>query len=718
MERLLDRVCERTGLGRVSVGGCVRLLDDGNTIPFIARYRKEATGALDEVQIRAVEEAWREYRETEARKKTILETIDKAGKLTGDLRRRIESCLDRNELEDMYLPFKPRKSTRADKARKAGLEPLAEMILGRRPAPSDRSGTVNGFVNPDLGVATFEEALAGAEDIVSDLVSANGEARAAVRDLAFRSGAISARRKRGASPEADTFSHYFEYREPVRTVASHRFLAVRRGEAQGGLVVSVSVDDARGIQLASRPFLGRVPHAYREDFEAAVTEAWDRLLWPSMDREVLSRVEKWAHREAVSVFENNLRSLLMEPPLTGRRVLGVDPGFRNGCKMACVDATGRVLQTATIYPHEPRGDREGARRIIVDMVTRHRLDVLAVGDGTAHRETLTFLESIEWPDDVKIESVSEAGASVYSASEVAGRELPGMDVTLRGAVSIARRLQDPLAELVKIDPRSIGVGQYQHDVDQKMLERGLDAVVEECVNRVGVDVNTASPSLLRHVAGIGPILAGAMVKHRDVNGPFSGRAALQKVPGLGPARFTQCGGFLRIRDGAEQLDVTGVHPERYGLVRRMVRAAGVELRSVLGHPEVVRRLADQAVDRGDAGDETIKDIFAELEKPGLDPRGIREGVRFAEGIHTIEDLETGMVLPGKVTNVTDFGLFVDIGVHRDGLVHVSRMADRPVGSPFDVARPQQAVTVLVVDVDLDRNRISLSMKPSEVGSPG
>lgn len=715
MEGMAERISGKTGIRHASVAGCLRLLDEGNTIPFIARYRKESTGSLDEVQIRAVEASWREYHEIDSRKRTILDTVEKAGKLTDELRLRIESCFDRSELEDLYLPFKPRKSTRADKARKAGLEPLALVILGRRPAPSNPAGTVRSFVNPSLGVETDADALAGARDLVSEIIATDDRARAATRELAFGSGTFTARRKRGAGTEADAFRDYFEYREPIRRIAAHRFLAVRRGEGQGALSAAVSVDVERGIGRVSGFFRSRVPDAYRGEFDAAVKEGWDRLLWPAMEREVVARIEKWAHREAVTVFENNLRSLLMEPPLTDRRVLGLDPGFRHGCKLACVDPTGRVLASATIYPHEPQRDAAHARDVLRGLVERHRANVVAVGDGTAHRETLAFLDSVEWPHELSVESVPEAGASVYSASEVAGRELPDLDVTLRGAVSIARRLQDSLAELVKIDPRSIGVGQYQHDVDQKMLGLGLDAVVEECVNRVGVDVNTASPSLLRHVAGIGPTLGRALIEYRDRHGKFENRATLTEVPGLGPSRFTQCAGFLRIRDGTEPMDSTGVHPERYGLVRNMAGEAGIPLKTILGNPAVVGRLRGLSMDTGDAGRETLDDIFAELEKPGRDPRGERTPFAFADGVNTIDDLQPDMILPGKVTNVTDFGLFVDVGVHRDGLVHVSQMADRPIRSPFEVAHPQQAVVVKVLEVDRERNRISFTMKPSLMG---
>jgi uncharacterized protein len=715
MDREIDLVVARTGLPRGGVAGCVRLLSEGNTIPFIARYRKEATGSLDETGIRRVEEALGEINALTARQKTIMAAVEKLGKLTPDLRARIEACFDREALEDLYLPYKQRKSTRADKAREAGLEPLAEMVLGVRPAPGgDRVAVARPFVAPAKGIATADDALAGARDIVADRISTDPDVRADVRDLALRAAGVVSKKKRGAGPDADAFKDWFDYGEAVRTIPAHRFLAVRRGEAAGALSVSVDVDAVRGMDLAGRRFGPRVPRIFRDDFDAALKDGWDRLLWPAIEREVLALVEERAFRQSVRVFEDNLRGLLMSPPVRGRRVLAVDPGFRNGCKCAAVDATGRVLATVTVYPHEPQRDSAGAARALATLVGRHAIDLVAVGDGTASRETIAFLGGVEWPRPVAIEPVREAGASVYSASELAVEELPDLDVTLRGAVSIARRLQDPLAELVKIDPKSIGVGQYQHDVDQGMLSAGLDAVVEECVNRVGVDANTASPALLAHVAGLGPAVAKAVVARRDRKGPFRRRADLLEVAGIGPARFTQCAGFLRIPGGDEPLDATGIHPERYDLVRRMAATAGRPVPALIGDCAAVEGLRKAAWDVPGVGRETLDDLFRELATPGRDPRGEFEAVAFAEGVRTIDDLAVGMVLEGRVTNVTDFGAFVDIGVHKDGLVHVSRMADRPVRSPMDVVRPQVRVRVKVIEVDKARGRISLSMRPSDL----
>jgi len=689
-------------------------LKEGNTIPFIARYRKEATGALDETQLRSVEQTWREIRELSDRKQTILATIEKLGKLTPELRRRIESCWDKLLLEDLYLPFKPKKHTRAETARKAGLEPLAMMILGRVPVEGRGFEIAQRFVDPGTGVNNADEALAGARDIVAEIVTSDPAVRSATREFALKSASIVSRRKRGSSDEAEAFKDYFAHEEPARRIPAHRFLAIVRGENQGALSLRISVDDARGQGIVKRGFAGSVPSLFRREFHEAVEDGWKRLLRPAVKRELLSIIKERSDRASVGVFEGNLRSLLMEPPARGRRVLGLDPGFRSGCKLACIDETGRVLGTSTIYPHPPQKRDRQAVHAILALAERHRLDVVAVGDGTAHRETMRLLKGASLPASVEVVGVREAGASVYSASPLAVEELPDLDVTLRGAVSIARRYQDPLAELVKIDPKSLGVGQYQHDVEQSLLAAGLEAVIQECVNRVGVEVNTASASLLEHVAGIGRGLAKNIVSRREGEGPFSSRQQLLDVSGMGPARFTQCAGFLRIPQGTCPLDRTGIHPEQYGFVAKVARTLGLEVADLIENSEAVRRLRDTPASGTEVGRETLHDILAELEKPGRDPRGEREEFRFAEGIETVDDLMPGMSLPGRVTSITDFGAFVDIGVHRDGLVHVSQMADRRVASPFEVCRPQQVVRVKVLNVDRKRCRISLTMKPSEV----
>ena len=708
-------VAGRTGLAEKSVAGCLRLLEEGNTLPFIARYRKEATGCLDEVQIRAVEGALKEFKELVARKKTILGTIEEQGKLTDALRQKIEACWDKVELEDIYLPYKPKKRTRAQVAREAGLEPLALMILGMRQFSGNVAEVVKGFVDADKGIGSVEEALAGARDIVAETVTNSVSIRGQVRQLARRTAMLVSDRKRGADDETvQLFQDYLGREERLAHIPAHRFLAVMRGEEKGALSVKVTVDEQRALDYMVRPLERRVAQAFRDEFMAAVEDGFKRLLWPSISRELLGEVKARSDEGSVKVFEGNLRSVLMAPPAGQQVVMGVDPGFRTGCKVAVLGRTGEVLATVTVYPNPPQNAAAEAKRRLEQVVGRHPVQFVAVGDGTAHRETMRFLESVQWPGKVQVVPVSEAGASVYSASVLAGEELPGMDVSMRGAVSIARRFQDPLAELVKIDPKSIGVGQYQHDIDQKMLAGGLEGVVEECVNRVGVELNSASPALLSRVAGIGAKLAGAIVEFRRESGRFASRAQLHKVAGMGPARFTQCAGFLRVRDAKEPLDRTAVHPESYGVVKRLVRQMGGSLADLMENADARNRFRDMAVNQTELGRETLKDILEELEKPGRDPRGEFRTFSFKEGVENVVDLRVGMVLPGKVTNITDFGAFVDIGVHRDGLVHISKLADRRVNSPFDVCRPGMEVQVKVVEVDVRRNRISLTMRPSDM----
>ena len=697
-----------------AVSGCLQLLDEGNTIPFIARYRKEQTGSLDEVQIRAVEDAYTKLKELEARRQTVLKTIADLGKLTDELRRQIELCTDRQQLEDLYQPYKPSRKTRAAKAREAGLEPLAEMMQGKRRADGPRMALARRFIAPDKGVKTADDALAGARDIVAEEVISQPASRGEVRQFAARTAKIMSRKKRGSGDDAEIFRDYHDHDEQLNRIPSHRFLAIQRGEQAGALSVSLDVDADRGLSMVRRDHLRKVPEVFRSDFIEAVEDGWKRLLWPAIQRELLALTKERSDRAAVAVFEKNLRSLLMDPPARGRNVLAIDPGFRNGCKMAVVDTTGKVLGTGTIYPHPPQQQRAEASQKITSLVTRHRVTVVAVGDGTAHRETMSLMQHLDLPGEVSTEAVREAGASVYSASELAGQELPDLDVTIRGAVSIARRYQDPLAELVKIDPRSIGVGQYQHDVDEKLLARGLDAVVEECVNRVGVELNTASPALLARVAGVGPKLASAIVDYREQRGAFARRQEILKVPGLGPAKFTQCGGFLRLHDGAQPLDATGIHPERYQAINKVVKQTRTTLSEIIGDKEAAQKLHPLLSVLPDLGSATITDIIEELARPGHDPRGERQEFRFAEDIHSIEDLKVGMILPGRVTSVTDFGAFIDLGVHRNGLVHISKLADRRVASPFEICQPQQSVTVRVMEVDIRRQRISLSMKQSDL----
>ena len=709
---MYQRIASITGLSAKAVQGTVKLLDEGNTVPFIARYRKEATAGLTEEDIRTVQETSKRLNELVKRRESILETIEEQGKLTADLRRRVEGCWDRQELEDLYLPYKPKKSTKAQKARDLGLEPLAHMMLGQKPLTGTVRQAAEAFVTPGK-VADWKEALAGARDIVAEEVANAPEVRGRVREMARRSAQLVSRKKRGVKDPDPQYRDYFEFQQRLGSVPAHRFMALQRGEKDGVLSLSLDLAEGRILGTLRAPFERRVPAVFLAEFELATEDSMKRLLWPAISRELLAEKKEEADRASVQVFARNLEALLMEPPRRGHVVMAVDPGFRHGCKCALVDATGRVLDIATIYPNAPQNRTDEARRVLLGLARKHGSDVIGVGDGTAHRETMRFLKESGFPEGTQILSVSEAGASVYSASPLGVQEFPDMDVSVRGAVSIARRFQDPLAELVKIEPQHLGVGQYQHDVDGKLLEESLDAVVEDCVNRVGVELNTASAPLLARVAGIGPKAAGAIVSYRDSSGAFGARSALLKVPGIGPARFEQCAGFLRIREGSEPLDATGVHPERYPWLKKAVRKAGVSLVEVLGNEDGVKALEE--VTRGDetVGDATRKDIWKELARPGHDPRGAHEQVAFADGVESIEDLREGMVLEGRVNSITDFGAFVDIGVHRDGLVHVSAMADRRVNSPFDVCRPQQVVRVVVVEIDRSRNRIGLSMKPSD-----
>ena len=709
-------VASLTGLPGHKVEGCVRLLNEGNTVPFIARYRKEITGTLDEVQIRQVAEALTLVKELTKRKETILSTIDGLGKLTDELRRQIESCWDKRKLEDLYLPYKPQKNTRADAARKAGLQPLADIILGRQACRGNKFEVASGFVNVQVGIKSADEALAGARDIVAEEVCNDSQVRSTVRDWAQKWARIATKKKTGVDEDASVFRDYFDHEEGLGRIAPHRFLAIQRGESEGALSVRIKVDDERGLGLAKKFHFDCVPPIFKGEYHDAVDDGWKRLMRPAIRRELLAMTKEWADRSSVGVFEQNLRALLMEPPARGKRTLAVDPGFRNGCKLACVDGTGKVLTSTTIYPHPPQLRRTESGAAIQALVQRHSIDVIAVGDGTAHRESMALLSDLQLPSSVEVTAVREAGASVYSASPLATQELPDMDVSLRGAVSIARRFQDPLAELVKIDPKSLGVGQYQHDVDQGLLAAGLDAVVEECVNRVGVELNTASIPLLARVAGLGPGLAARIVAHRERQGAFSSRKEVMDVSGLGQAKFTQCAGFLRIVGGREPLDSTGIHPESYGLVRTLGARLKVPVRDLLANREAVAEARKDLATAGGASGETMADILAELEKPGRDPRGQRESFSFAEGIDSPDDLVPGMSLPGRVSSITAFGAFVDIGVHRDGLVHISQLADRRVNSAFDVVQPRQIVRVKVLDVDRKRGRISLTMKPSEVDS--
>ncbi|HOU53357.1 MAG TPA: Tex family protein [Myxococcota bacterium] len=698
------------GLSSGRVAATLRLLADGNTVPFIARYRKEATGGLDEVQIRAIQQRHEALVDLERRRQTVLQSIEGQGRLTEALRDRILACGTRAALEDLYLPYRPRRRTRASVARERGLEPLAMRILSQD-LRGDPGQEARSFVDAAREVPDAEAALAGARDIVAEEVSIRADVRAVVREETRSRGILCSAAIPSKTREPTRYDSLQDARQPLSRVASHRYLAMRRGEREGVLRVRIEVDEAWLLQRILGIVGAVLQSPWHGDLVAAVEDGFRRLLVPSIENEVHREVTEWAEREAVEVFAANLRELLLAPPLGARPVIGVDPGLRTGCKVAAVDGTGRLLGHGVIFPHTGGEDR--ARADFLAMVRRHRPAAVAVGNGTAGRETEAFLrEVLETGEirDVPVVTVSEAGASVYSASDLAREEFPDLDLTVRGAIHIARRLQDPLAELVKVDPRALGVGQYQHDVDEGLLKRRLDEVVESCVNRVGVDVNTASASLLSYVSGIGPALARSIVEVRQRQGPFRNRRQLAEVPRLGPRAFEQAAGFLRVRGGDHPLDATAVHPERYPLVERMARDLGLPLAALPGNAGAVDRIDPGRYVGPEVGEPTLRDILEELKRPGRDPRETFEPLRFREDVRRLEDLVPGMVLEGVVTNVTAFGAFVDVGVHQDGLVHVSELADRFVRDPAEVVRVGQRVQVRVIAVDVPRRRVSLSRK--------
>ena len=696
-------VSERLNIAADKVKNTIELLDGGATVPFIARYRKEATGSLDEVAIGEIKELCEKLRALMLRKETIVATIEEQGKLTPELKRRIDACFDATELEDIYLPYRPKRRTRATIARERGLEPLADLIFAQK------GGNVKGvavkYINKD--VPTADDAIAGACDIIAERVAEDETARTAVRRLFARRGVIVSKVVKGKEADGIKYSDYYEWSEPVARVTSHRLLAMMRGEEEGFLRLSVTVEADEAVEQLNRRFVNRYS-PMREYVEAAVADGYKRLLAPSIENETKGGAKQRADDEAIAVFAENLRQLLLSSPLGQKRVLAIDPGFRTGCKVVVLDAQGNLLTHTVIYPHQPQNDREGAARIITKLVHDYSIEAYAIGNGTAGRETEDFVRGLGLSPELF--SVNEDGASVYSASPVAREEFPDEDVTVRGAVSIGRRLMDPLSELVKIEPRSIGVGQYQHSVDQTKLKERLDIVVESCVNKVGVNVNTATKQILTHISGLGHALAENIVRYRAENGEFRTRKELLKVPRLGNKAFEQAAGFLRVVGGDELLDSTAVHPESYSVVSRMAKDAGVSLERFITDEGVRKgvKLADYVNEK--IGMPTLVDIMEALNKRGLDPRESAKAFSFDPNIHSVEDLRVGMLLPGLVSNITAFGAFVNIGVHQDGLVHISQLSDKFVASPSDVVKLGQQVMVKVIEVDLKRKRISLSMK--------
>ncbi|WP_026473202.1 Tex family protein [Alkaliflexus imshenetskii] len=683
----------------------ISLLDEGATIPFISRYRKEMTGSLDEVEIGNIKERYAKLQDIQKRRETILSTIEEQGLLTDELRKKIEGTWDANELEDLYLPYKPKRKTRAVKAKERGLEPLADIIMLQQ--ERDVENRAVAFLTDE--VPNVEEALQGARDIIAERVNEDLKAREVTRILFERQAVISSKLVKGKEEEAAKYRDYFDFSEPIKRCPSHRLLAMRRGEKEGFLKVSVSPDADEAVERLERLFVkGR--NAAAEQVEMAVEDAYKRLLAPSIENEVGSAVREKAESEAIRVFAANLRQLLLSPPLGQKRVLAIDPGFRTGCKVVCIDAQGNLLHNETIYPHPPQNDTKQAYKKIDSLVEAYKIEAIAIGNGTASRETESFIRNIRFNRDLQVFVVSEDGASVYSASKTARDEFPDYDVTVRGAVSIGRRLMDPLAELVKIDPKSIGVGQYQHDVDQNNLKSSLDQVVESCVNLVGVELNTASQHLLTYVSGLGPQLAKNIVEFRAENGPFSSRKALTKVPRLGAKAFEQCAGFLRISGAKNPLDNSAVHPESYPIVEQMAKDLNCSVSDLINDKALRQRIDLKKYVTDKVGMPTLTDIISELEKPGRDPRRIIKVFEFSPDVRTIEDLRQGMVLPGIVTNITNFGAFVDVGVKQDGLVHISQLADRYVSDPNEVVSLHQHVQVKVLEVDVARKRVQLTMK--------
>ena len=709
-EILFNITAGNLGISVHQVKNTVTLLEEGCTVPFISRYRKEKTDSLDEVAVGSVEEQYSKLKELEKRKETIIKTISESGQLTPDLRERIENCFNPTELEDIYLPFKPKRRTRATIAREKGLEPLAKILLAQYEKDPEKRAVP--FLNDQ--VSEVSGALAGARDIIAEWVSENEKARNLVRQVFRKTAVIRSRVIKGKEEEGNKYRDYFEWDEPLKKCPSHRLLAMRRGEKEGFLRVSiVAYEDLALNQII--PVFVKGYGASSEQVQMAVEDSYKRLIEPSIETEFSGTSREQAERDAIGVFAENLRQLLLAPPLGSLRTLAIDPGYRTGCKVVCLDAQGNLVHNETIYPHAPQNDKKMAAKKLTSMVEAYQIEAIAIGNGTAGRETEQFVKNLRYDRELKVFVISADGASVYSASPVAREEFPQYDVTVRGAGSIGRRLMDPLAELVKIDPKSIGVGQYQHDVDQKELKKSLDKVVEAAVNSVGVNVNTASRQLLTYISGLGPQLAQNIVEHRRTNGPFTSRKELMKVPRMGAKAFEQAAGFLRIPESTDILDNSAVHPESYGIVEMMAADLGCSVSRLIGSEELINKIELQRYVTPEAGLPTLNDIRGELLKPGRDPRKSIRVFEFAEDIFSIEDLKPGMILPGIVNNITRLGAFVDIGVKQSGLVHVSELADRFVSDPNEIVKLHQHIMVKVLEVDIPRKRIQLSIKQAKNG---
>ncbi|MHC4678900.1 MAG: Tex family protein [Planctomycetota bacterium] len=704
----ITKIASELSLRPRQVGAAAELLEGGATIPFIARYRKESTGSLDEVALTAVRDRLSQLKELDARRESIIKSLEERDQLTDELSEKIMRAGTMAVLEDIYLPYRPKRRTRATIAREKGLEPLAELVLAQDPGV-DPDVEAMAFVDESKGVESVEAALAGARDIIAERVNEDQTARAKIRDLFFEKGCFQSKVVQGKQKEGCKYEDYFDWEEPVATAPSHRILAMRRGAREGFLRLQVTAPEEQAARILEGLFV-KGQSASSAQVKESVADSYKRLLAPSMQTEILAATKQRADEEAIRVFAENLRQLLLAPPLGRKNVLAIDPGFRTGCKIVCLDRQGGLRHSDVIYPHQGRKAAASEAVKVASLCEDYEIEAIAIGNGTASRETETFIRNIKLSGNIPVVMVNESGASVYSASKVAREEFPDRDVTVRGAVSIGRRLMDPLAELVKIDPKSIGVGQYQHDVDQPLLKQCLDDVVISCVNSVGVEVNTASKQLLTYVSGLGPQLARNMIDYRNENGPFTSRRDLKKVQRLGAKAFEQAAGFLRIRDAANPLDASAVHPESYHVVDAMAASVGSAVADLMKDESLRKRirLHDYVCDA--VGLPTLNDIMHELARPGRDPRKQFEAFSFAEGVTKMEDLQAGMRLPGVVTNVTAFGAFVDVGVHQDGLVHISQLANRYIKDPGEVVKVHQKVTVTVLEVNLARGRISLSMK--------
>lgn len=705
-----DIIAEQTGILPRNVKQTVSLLKSGATIPFISRYRKEMTGSLDEVQITSVRDLLSRLEELDKRRETVLSSIREQGKLTMELEASIRQVTTLSELEDIYLPYRPKRKTRASVAASKGLEPLARVLINQRSV--DLMNRAEAFVDPGKEVASAEDALAGARDIVAEWISEDRNARERLRRLMKRDASISCKVARGKEQEAAKYASYFDWSEKAAKSPSHRLLAMFRGEKEGLLKVQIAPDQEAGLSILEQLFV-KGEGACSEHVRFALKDAYKRLLLPSMETELRNSLKEAADKKAIEVFGQNLRQLLLAPPMGQKRIMAIDPGYRTGCKVVCLDEEGRLLHNENIYPHPPVGQKKQAMAKIQSLADAYRVEAIAIGNATAGRETEHLIRRIRFDREVTAVMVNESGASVYSASDIAREEFPDYDVTVRGAVSIGRRLADPLSELVKIDPKSIGVGQYQHDVDQKMLRQALDDVVTSCVNAVGVEANTASKELLAYVSGIGPSLAASIVSYRNENGPFRSRKELLKVPRLGERAFEQAAGFIRVAQSPHPLDRSAVHPESYLVVEQMARDLEVNVEDLIREERLRQQINLEDYAGGQTGMPTLKDIMQELARPGRDPRESYDMFEFDKNVFRIQDLREGMVLPGIVTNVTAFGAFVDIGVQQDGLVHISHLADRFVSNPAEVVSLNQKVRVRVLSVDIERKRISLSMKEAD-----